>query len=73
MTGVNKVDDIKNERAREFHNKYLASFKAKYYAELRKAIDGNAEDKENASDKAYSIKQEYNAKLAAYVSGVEDN
>jgi hypothetical protein len=71
MSYVNKVEDIKNERAREFHSKNLASFKNKYYAALEKTVDSDFETSSKAEAKAAKIKKEYNAKLAAYVAGVE--
>lgn len=71
MSYVNKVEDIKNERAREFHSKNLTSFKNKYYGALEKTINSDAETRAEAQAKAEKIKRDYNVKLAAYVEGID--
>ena len=71
MSYVNKVEDIKNERAREFHRKNLASFKNKYYEALEKTVDSDAETRAEAQAKAEKIKMDYNVKLAAYREGID--
>jgi hypothetical protein len=68
MSYVNKVEDIKNEKAKEYHAKHLNAFKTKYYEHLGKAINATADKRAEYLADAAALKDKYNKALLIYIA-----
>lgn len=68
-TFVNSVDQINNDKAKEFHSINLSKFKKAYYELLGKAESTTSDDKrDECRMKAEALRIKYNTQLAEYVN-----
>ena len=66
-TFVNSIDQINNDKAKEFHN--ISKFKKAYYELLGKAHSTTSNDKrDECLMKAEALRIKYNTQLAEYVN-----
>ena len=68
MSYVNNVNDIKNEKAKEYHSKHLNAFKTKYYEFLGKAINASADKRAEHLAGAAALRDKYNKALLIYIA-----
>lgn len=68
MATVNKIEDIKNERAKEFHKKYKIEHDRKFFELQGKAIFAAADKKAEYLAEAASVRKKYNQKLLEYIA-----
>ena len=68
-TFVNSVDQIKNDKAKEFHKVNLSKFKKAYYELLGKAMSTTSDDKrDECTMKAQALRIKYNTQLLEYIN-----
>lgn len=65
--GVNSVELIENEKAKEFHSKNLTKFMSTYRSTLADSFSAKSTDKSNElKAKAEAMRVAYNAKLRKF-------
>ena len=68
-TFVNSIDQINNDKAKEFHKVNISKFKKAYYELLGKANNTTSDDKrDECLMKAEALRIKYNTQLAEYVN-----
>jgi tRNA(Met) C34 N-acetyltransferase TmcA len=68
MVTCNKIDDIDNAKAIEFHKKNLGNFKSKFFEILSKTIECLPEEQAGIELEAEVLRVKYNEKLMKYIS-----